>query len=121
MIKFFEDNYLLSGFIALVGAGLIFYVSGLSFGVGGVGNNWIPMIYHLLAFFFFSLFLFIYFVRGRRKKFFVVGFLFAFAYAISDEIHQFFVPGRFCTLFDIFLDITGISFACVIYLILKYK
>jgi VanZ family protein len=29
-------------------------------------------------------------------------------YALSDEIHQFFVPGRFCDLYDFLADATGI-------------
>ena len=45
--------------------------------------------------------------------------LFCFAYAVTDEIHQYFVPGRACMVTDMLLDtcggITGIiiSFVCM--------
>ena len=43
-------------------------------------------------------------------------------YAASDELHQYFVPGRSCELRDIFLDFSG-SFIAIILLffIFKYK
>ena len=45
-------------------------------------------------------------------------------YSISDEIHQYFVPGRACRLFDVFVDtcgsLTGILvFLLLIFIILK--
>lgn len=36
-----------------------------------------------------------------------IALLFCIAYAISDEIHQFFVPGRACQLRDVIIDSTG--------------
>lgn len=36
-------------------------------------------------------------------------------YAISDEIHQHFVPGRYCSVVDIGIDSVGIIIGCVIY------
>ncbi|PIN87992.1 hypothetical protein COV12_00840 [Candidatus Woesearchaeota archaeon CG10_big_fil_rev_8_21_14_0_10_32_24] len=102
-------------FIAIV----IFYISSLTFPVGGA-TNILSIIYHISAFFFFALFLFAS-SQPRKKEFVFVVFLIAIAYGITDEIHQFFVPGRSCSLFDFFLDSTGIIFASMIYLILKIK
>lgn len=48
------------------------------------------------------------------------SFLFCVLYAITDEIHQFFVPGRSMRLFDVFVDSTGSIFGIlIIFLILK--
>lgn len=41
----------------------------------------------------------------------VFTFLVVSLYAISDEIHQHFVPGRSCEIRDILIDITGCVFA----------
>ena len=37
---------------------------------------------------------------------------FGLIYAISDEIHQLFSPGRAFELFDIFMDISGVTVGC---------
>lgn len=34
---------------------------------------------------------------------------FGFLYAASDEIHQLFVPGRFCSVGDYFFDCVGLA------------
>lgn len=47
---------------------------------------------------------------GRRKIFSkssLVVVLFCFAYAVSDEIHQYFVPGRACMFTDMLIDTCG--------------
>ena len=36
------------------------------------------------------------------------------AYAISDEIHQYFVPGRSCELKDILIDSAGVTFGVIL-------
>lgn len=46
----------------------------------------------------------------------VLGFL----YAISDEVHQLFVPGRACRILDIYIDSCGVL-AGVIFLFLIYR
>lgn len=38
---------------------------------------------------------------------------FGLIYAISDEIHQLFVPGRSFQLFDIFMDMCGVTVGCI--------
>lgn len=41
-------------------------------------------------------------------------------YAVSDEVHQYFVPGRACMLTDVLIDTCGAAFgAAVIFLISK--
>jgi len=45
-------------------------------------------------------------LSGKPKRF-LLPFLCTISFAISDEIHQFFVPGRMATLRDIGYDIVG--------------
>ena len=44
----------------------------------------------------------------------------AILYAISDEVHQLFVPGRAFAFADILTDSAGILFAVLIYVLLRY-
>lgn len=43
----------------------------------------------------------------RVKKNFIITFIFCFLYAISDEVHQIFVPGRAFAIKDILIDTSG--------------
>lgn len=43
--------------------------------------------------------------RSKRKYLYIM--LFCLLYAVSDEIHQYFVPGRACRLFDVCVDFCG--------------
>lgn len=46
--------------------------------------------------------------------------LLGFLYAVSDEIHQYFVPGRACRMFDILVDTLGASLGYLIFFV-SYK
>ncbi|WP_124101234.1 VanZ family protein [Ruminococcus sp. Marseille-P6503] len=47
-------------------------------------------------------------VKPRRRLVrFIIPTAFAFIYACSDELHQYFVPGRSCELRDILIDTLG--------------
>ncbi len=46
--------------------------------------------------------------------------LFSVAYAISDEIHQIFVPDRACRIFDIFVDSCGSLFGITVLFIFVF-
>lgn len=39
-------------------------------------------------------------------------------YALSDEVHQIFVPGRACRIFDVFVDSCGASFGILIFILI---
>jgi VanZ family protein len=41
----------------------------------------------------------------------LLGMLLAMAYGITDEIHQYFIPGRHCSLHDVFADAFGSALA----------
>src|SRR3989344_7775583 len=122
MIRWFERHSGVSWIITIFGAAAIFYVSSLEFAGGGIGGtNFLAIAYHISAFFCFSAFLLISMIGGKRRNFIFPAVLIAVAYAVSDEIHQFFVPSRSCTLFDVWLDSIGIVFALMIYGIILVK
>ncbi len=45
--------------------------------------------------------------RVKVKKSFIITFVFCFLYAVSDEVHQIFVPGRAFAIKDIIIDTLG--------------
>ena len=93
--------------------GLIFYLSSR-------GNINVPMVikgfdkvihacvYMVLAF---LLYLSIH-NSGARKYVFIGAFIFAIFYGISDEIHQYYVPGRDAAVGDVIADAIGAFIGC---------
>lgn len=47
-----------------------------------------------------------------RKKLFLSALLLGAVYAVSDEVHQYFVPGRACMIRDMLLDSAGVLTGC---------
>lgn len=63
-------------------------------------------------------------VTFTRYKLFVrnlCAVLFCALYSISDEIHQYFVPGRACRLFDMFVDVSGSFIAVMLLTVIVLK
>lgn len=58
----------------------------------------------------------IHYTFGKRK--FYLPFIPCVVYAISDEIHQHFVPERACRVFDMFVDSCGIATGIAIFLLI---
>lgn len=52
---------------------------------------------------------------GLTKKSYVCCFAFSVIYAVSDEIHQYFVPGRHAQVKDVFIDSAGALLAILIW------
>lgn len=104
--------------LALFTVAFIFYNSSLEQPYNPYPQeNIVPVIYHFGIFFLLSLFLFL---AGRmNKEFLFIVLLISFAYAALDEIHQYFVFGRGCSLFDFGIDGLGIllSFVIVLFVI----
>tara|TARA_Y100000310_G_scaffold339461_1_gene432159 strand:+ start:31 stop:429 length:399 start_codon:yes stop_codon:yes gene_type:complete len=117
-IRWFEKHNRLSWIITVLIAIFILYMSSLSFEGGGSGGIFIkPILYHFVIFSALAFFFLISRIKGDKKK---IDLLFsvislAILYAISDEIHQLFVPGRAFTIADILTDSAGIFFASLIY------
>jgi len=119
MIKWFERHYVISWVCVFLIGSFIFYVSSWEFAPVVPGPaNLNAILYHIIAFFFFTGILSIALVKGKKKSFLLISFLIALGYGVLDEIHQYFVPGRCATFDDVFLDLIGISFAILVYWIL---
>lgn len=54
----------------------------------------------------------------RDKKSYLIALASGAAYAVSDEIHQYFVPGRACMLRDMLLDSCGVAFGAAAMLLI---
>ena len=121
MIKWFEKNNKISWMITMLIAIAIFYISTLTFGPSSriTGNK--SIIYHIGIFFLFSLFLLISSVKGGKKSLIPIAVIIAIFYGVLDEFHQYYIPGRFFSIFDMMINTLGILIASVIYLISIYK
>ncbi len=53
--------------------------------------------------------------NSRIRRLSIITVAICCLYAISDEIHQYFVPGRACRAFDVAVDTAGSAFFCVVY------
>ena len=120
MISWFEKNYKVSLAITILIAIAMFYISSLTFGGVGEkgGTNLIAILYHILAYFFLALFFGFTLIKGKYKSFFIIVILFSIFYGITDEIHQYFVPGRSASVSDVGLDSIGIMLSTLSYLVL---
>lgn len=119
MIFWLEKHNKISWVITILIATIIFYLSSISFWITqkkGIGFE--TTIYHFYAFFFLSLFLLISLIKGNKnnKKLILSSIIISIVYAITDEIHQLFVPGRTFALYDILIDSAGVLLAGYLYL-----
>ena len=60
----------------------------------------------------------IHFTTGKRN--FLTVFIPCVLYAVSDEIHQYFVPERACRVFDMFVDSCGIATGIGIFILILF-
>ena len=122
MIKLLEKYSKVSWLAVVIIAGAIFYLSSLTFQPGPHATSIYSTLYHIFAFFFLAFFLLLALVKGRNKNLIFIAIILAFLYGISDEVHQLFVPGRYCTFSDISLNLLGTLCASLLYtLSLKRK
>ena len=81
--------------------------------------EWADKIIHFIVFGLLGLFLYRSFLASRKlflnKNALVYSMLIGSIYGLSDEIHQFFVPGRFASLSDLIADTLGVCICVVIY------
>ncbi len=117
MIEFFEKYSKISWLITLLTAMAIFYLSSLTFAPGPQTTGMNTIIFHFSAFFFLSFFLSPALARGRNKSLIFVAVILAVFYALSDEIHQLFVPGRNCSFSDFLVDSAGVFSASFVYVL----
>ena len=99
----------------------MFYFSSQSFiGIGGQrgggGGENLNYFLHSIEYLFLSLLVARGFHNSRFKK--ISSFLtliVSVLYGISDEVHQYFVPGRMFSLIDILTDLMGIIIGVILY------
>ncbi|MFH1823870.1 MAG: VanZ family protein [Candidatus Firestonebacteria bacterium] len=101
--------YWLPVFVILAG---IFYISSKSEFPGGQILNipFLDKIAHLFVYFLLSWFIFRalhYSENVRIKKAIFIAIIFSAIYGITDELHQYFVPLRDCSVFDWVFDCIG--------------
>lgn len=95
---------------------LIFFVSSISsFPVAQKVGFDISTIYHFGVFFMLTFFLTLSLTNKRiNRKIILITLLISIIYALSDEFHQLFVPGRFCSIKDALIDSAGSLFSVLI-------
>lgn len=62
---------------------------------------------HFSEFMLLGIFAYLNIVEYKRNNYIFISLCFSIIYAISDEIHQIFVPGRACALLDVIIDSCG--------------
>ena len=72
---------------------------------------------HISEFFILGL-LFINLMKLYNKRLYL-GIIFSYIYAITDELHQLFIPDRSCQITDTLIDLIGIVIAYVLYILIK--
>ena len=128
MINFLEKHNKISITITILLALFIFYMSSLpgekiSAGIGIPILSWETIVYHFVIFSALCFSVNISIVRGRsnRKLFIPLAIVVTIIYGASDELHQLFVPGRFCGIVDVLTDSFGaLSAGIIYYLRLKF-
>ncbi len=102
---------------------LIFYLSSIpNLGTGwGVWDLILRKAAHITEYFILTFLLYRAFKGSLNSSFFYLLFwscVLSFLYAVSDEIHQAFVPTRSPSPNDVFIDIIGIIIFCIL---IKYR
>jgi VanZ family protein len=115
MFKFLEKKPVIPLIFLVIAAISIFYISSLQFPQSKPGFSIISILYHFLTFFWLSFFLLIFFVRGKNISLIIPSIILSLMYALSDEVHQLFVPTRACSFSDFIVDSFGILLAALIY------
>lgn len=110
-----KNTRFLSWILAIIWAAAIFYFSSIPNPPQPfTGDELFTLILttteHVIEYFILGFLLFHAFKENRRRsleKAFTLAILAAFIYAITDEIHQYFVPGRMADIRDLTADYIG--------------
>lgn len=122
MIKLVQ-NRTFTGIMTLVIALEIFLFSTIKTTAGTNTEINLALFYHLGIFFVFTFFLFLT-IKGKEDikiKYIIWTLIIALVYAISDEVHQLFVPGRVASIRDVLIDLIGITTAIISNLIIRIR
>tara|TARA_Y100000034_G_C6716171_1_gene316610 strand:+ start:186 stop:566 length:381 start_codon:yes stop_codon:yes gene_type:complete len=123
LINWFEKNSDISWIVVVGIMVIIFYLS--SIGNLGIptrpGSGLLSIVYHFSAFFFLNFFLILALVRGKRYNFILIALFISILYGVSDEFHQYFVPGRVSDFEDVLINNVGIFFSTIFYVLVGGK
>ena len=89
---------------------LIYVLSSISHPPQPAANSYIPVIEHVIEYLILGFLLHTLISSARdysQRRVFILAVLLASLYGLTDEIHQFFVPGRVCSLDDLAADTLG--------------
>lgn len=87
--------------------GLIFYLSSKPIMLPMMLRNTDKVI-HAFVYFILAILLYLsFFNSGLRKHILLISLAFAVTYGVSDEIHQYYVPGRIASIGDVIADSIG--------------
>lgn len=119
MIHWLENHKKISWLVVLIIIIIIFITSSIqSSQIKRVTFfSWQSFVYHFLIFFILAFFILISLIEGKmnKKNLILIALIVSVLYGISDEIHQYFVPGRCCSLSDILTDSAGSLTAAFFY------
>ena len=87
--------------------GLIFYLSSKSLALPKMLSDTDKIIHAIVYFILAVLLYFSFFKSGLRKYLLLITVIFTVIYGISDELHQYFVPGRIASIGDVIADSFG--------------
>ena len=123
MTNILEKNRIISiVFTILIAVEIFFFSSKGSFpGAGGISI--LPVVYHFIVFFLFSFFL-LATIKGNKKlkiSYVIITLILSVIYAILDEFHQSFIPGRDASVKDILTDSAGIILSFLVYIYIERK
>jgi len=109
----------LTSLLALSYASIIYYFSSLPTPPTG-GLNVSMLLLHFIEYLGFG-FVVLLALRGRvlRASAPRIALALSALYAVSDELHQFFVPGRIASVFDVYADWMGCFAGVGLYLLLR--
>ena len=121
MVSFQKKYVAVSWGVTIIIAIFIFYMSSRTFPSGG-GKGYLSYVYHFTVFFALALFLLLASLKGRfNKEIFILAIILSIVYGIIDELHQYFVPGRYADIHDVFMNAAGILLAGILYSLTLFR
>ena len=111
---------------AIIIAVTIFILSnGPQPGLPNLGIVWEDKLLHLTSYFIFGLALILFMIANFQsmsvRKIALITIIIGAFYGLSDEIHQNYIPGRHCDLFDWIADLIGVIISTKFIKLLKTK
>lgn len=116
-LNWLEENTLIAWILVIFIAIFIFYMSSLTSDPTPYSFSLKPYVYHFFIFGILAFFLSIAMTKGKNnnKNLLFLVLIISIIYAISDELHQLFVPNRSCSLNDVIMDSIGALCAIIVY------